>query len=169
MSLELCEEKSMKMSGGWCLALLGLVCWAALTSVGYAARPKLPVGSMWELDQLRSDFGGGPKLQSDVFTVEADLPKLMTLDFVMTDEAGQTVKASWSGPQDGKLLPLTGAPGISFGIDREGNEHWVFADGTTRVGKLSMEKDKKTLLVRVVVTGKDGKEYSQVLMYNRKD
>jgi hypothetical protein len=37
------------------------------------------------------------------------------------------------------------------------------------VGKLSVEKDKKTLLVRVLVTEKDGKQYSQVLMYNRTD
>lgn len=159
----------MKMRCGWRVLSVVLVCAATMVPASFAARPKLPVGSTWELDQLRSDFGGGPKLESDVFTVNADLPKLLTLDFVMTDQAGQTVKASWSGPQDGKLLPLTGATGISFGIDRDGNEQWMFADGTTRVGKLSVEKDKKTLLVRVVVTGKDGKRYSQVLMYNRTD
>lgn len=159
----------MRMRRGWRVLSVGLVCGAMMAPASWAARPKLPVGSTWELDQLRSDFGGGPKLESDVFTVNADLPKLLTLDFVMTDQAGQTVKASWSGPQDGKLLPLTGTTGISFGIDREGNEQWIFADGTTRVGKLSVEKDKKTLLVRVVVTGKDGKQYTQVLMYNRTD
>ena len=38
-----------------------------------------------------------------------------------------------------------------------------------RVGKLSLEKDKKTVLVKVVYTGKDGKTYNQVLMYNRTD
>ena len=155
--------------GGWRMVVVGWMCCAMLAPAVWAARPKLPVGSRWELDQLRSDFGGGPKLQSDVFTVTEDLPKMLSLDFVLTDETGQTVKSSWSGPQDGELLPLTGAPGISFGIDREGTEHWVFADGTTRVGKLSVEKDKKTLLVRVVVTGKDGKQYTQVLMYNRVD
>jgi hypothetical protein len=159
----------MKMSGGWRVLSVGLVCTAMMGPTSYAARPKLPVPSTWELDQLRSDFGGGPKLQSDVFTVNEDLPKTLSLDFVMTDQAGQTVKASWSGPKDGKLLPLTGTTGISFGIDRDGNEQWAFADGTTRVGKLSMEKDKKTLLVRLVVTGKDGKQYTQVLMYNRTD
>jgi hypothetical protein len=79
------------------------------------------------------------------------------------------VKCSWSGPQDGKMLPLTGSTGTSFGIDREGNERWVFADGSSRVGKLSLEKDKKTVLLRAVVTGKDGKQYNQVLMYNRTD
>jgi hypothetical protein len=159
----------MKMRSGWRLLSVGLVFGAMGCPAILAARPKLPVPSTWELDQLRSDFGGGPKLDSDVFTVNNDKPALLSLDFVMTDGAGQTVKASWSGPQDGKLLPLTGAPGISFGIDKEGNEQWTFADGTTRVGKLSMEKDKKTLLVRVVVTGKDGKQYNQVLMYNRTD
>ena len=159
----------MKMRRGWRLLSAGVVCGAMACPAMLAARPKLPVPSTWELDQLRSDFGGGPKLESDVFTVDNDKPALLTMNFVMTDEAGKTVKASWSGPQDGKLLPLTGVTGISFGIDKEGNEQWVFADGTTRVGKLSMEKDKKTLLVRVMVTGKDGKQYNQVLMYNRTD
>jgi len=134
-----------------------------------AAKAKLPVPSTWELDQLRSDFGGGPKMQSEVFTVNEDKPAMMSLEFVMTDDAGQTVKSSWSGPQNGRVQPLTGDPGVSFGIDRDGNEHWVFADGSTRVGKLTLEKNKKTVLVRVVYTGKDGKQYNQVLMYNRTD
>ena len=33
--------------------------------------------------------------------------------------------------------------------------------------KLSLEKDKVTVIVRLTVTGKDGKQYNQVLMYNR--
>jgi len=37
------------------------------------------------------------------------------------------------------------------------------------VGKMSLEKDKRTVLLRVVYTGKDGKQYNQVLMYNRTD
>jgi hypothetical protein len=134
-----------------------------------AARPKLPVPSTWELDQLRSDFGGGPKMQSDVFTVNEDKPALLSVDFVMVDDSGKTVKSSWSGPQNGRMLPLTGGSGMSFGIDKEGNEHWLFADGSTRVGKMSLEKNKKSVLVRVVYTGKDGKQYNQVLMYNRTD
>jgi len=160
----------MKMRRGWMLLLAGLVLGTMVCpAMQGAAKTKLPVPSTWELDQLRSDFGGGPKMQSDVFTVNADQPKLLSLDFVMTDEAGQTVKSSWSGPQNGQLLPLTGSTGISFGIDRDGNEHWVFADGTSRVGKMSLGKDKKTVLLRAVVTGKDGKQYNQVLMYNRMD
>jgi hypothetical protein len=37
------------------------------------------------------------------------------------------------------------------------------------VGELSLSKHKGTVLVRVVYTGKDGKQYNQVLMYNRTD
>ncbi len=159
----------MTMRSGWRVLWVGLVGTAMACPVMMAARPKLPVGSSWELDQLRSDFAGGPKMQSDVFTVNSDKPALLSLDFVMTDEAGQTVKSSWSGPQNGQLLPVTGMPGTSFGIDKEGNEHWVFADGTTRVGNLSISKHGGTVLVKVLVTTKDGKQYSQMLMYNRKD
>ena len=159
----------MTMRSCWRVLSVGVV-WAAMVCPAVmAARPKLPVPSTWELDQLRSDFGGGPKLQSDVFTVNNDKPSLLSLDFVMTDEAGQTLKSSWSGPQNGKMLALTGDAGASFGIDKEGNEHWVFADGATRVGKMSLEKDKRTVLLRVVYTAKDGKQYNQVLMYNRTD
>jgi hypothetical protein len=108
-------------------------------------------------------------MQSEVFTVNSDKPALLSLDFVITDDAGKTVKSSWSGPQNGQLLPLTGDPGTSFGIDKDGNEHWVFANGATKVGELSLSKHKGTVLVRVVYTGKDGKQYNQVLMYNRTD
>jgi hypothetical protein len=92
---------------------------------------------------------------------------MLSMDFALVNASGETVKSSWSGPQNGQMLPLTGSAGMSFGIDKEGNEHWLFADGSTRVGKLSLEKDKKTLLVKAVFTGKDGKQYSQMLMYNR--
>jgi len=163
----------MRMTGtmrtGWRLLAVGVVCGAMVCPAMLAARPKLPVPSTWELDQLRSDFGGGPKMQSEVFTVNSDKPALLSLDFVITDDAGKTVKSSWSGPQNGQLLPLTGDPGTSFGIDKDGNEHWVFANGATKVGELSLSKHKGTVLVRVVYTGKDGKQYNQVLMYNRTD
>ncbi len=163
----------MTMSGtmrtGWKVLAVGVVFGAMACPAMLAGRPKLPVPSTWELDQLRSDFGGGPKMQSEVFTVNEDKPALLSMDFVMVDGSGATLKSSWSGPQNGKILPLTGNAGASFGIDKEGNEHWLFADGATRVGKLSLEKDKRTVLMRVVYTGKDGKQYNQVLMYNRTD
>ena len=157
------------MRAGWRVLAVGVVCGAMVCPAMLAAKTKLPVPSTWELDQLRSDFGGGPKMQSDVFTVNEDKPAMLSLDFVMVDGSGQTAKSSWSGPQNGKMLPLTGNPGVSFGIDKDGNEHWLFADGSTRVGKMSLEKDKRTVLLRVVYTGKDGKQYNQVLMYNRTD
>ena len=163
----------MKMTGtirtGWRVLAVGVVCGAMVCPAMLAAKTKLPVPSTWELDQLRSDYGGGPKMQSDVFTVNEDKPAMLSVDFVMVDDSGRTVKSSWSGPQNGKMLPLTGSSGMSFGIDKDGNEHWVFADGATRVGKMSLEKDKRTVLVRVLYTGKDGKQYNQVLMYNRTD
>ena len=157
------------MRTGWRVLAVGVVWGTMVCPAMLAAKTKLPVPSTWELDQLRSDFGGGPKMQSEVFTVNEDKPAMLSLDFVMVDDSGQTAKSSWSGPQNGKMLPLTGSAGVSFGIDKDGNEHWVFADGATRVGKMSLEKDKRTVLVRVVYTAKDGKQYNQVLMYNRTD
>jgi hypothetical protein len=108
-------------------------------------------------------------MKSDVFTVNSDTPANLSVDFVTVVDSGETIKSSWSGPQNGRLLPVAGNPGTSFGIDKEGNEHWVFGDGTTMEGKLSLEKDKRTVMVRLTVTGKDGKQYGQVLMYNRTD
>jgi hypothetical protein len=157
------------MKSGWRLLSVAVMCGAMVCPAMIAARPKLPVPSTWELDQLRSDFGGGPRVKSDVFTVTSDKPDDLSVDFVTVVDSGQTVKSSWSGPQNGHLLPVTGNPGTSFGIDKNGNEQWVLGDGTTMVGKLSLEKDKKTVLVRLTVTGKDGKQYSQVLVYNLTD
>lgn len=157
----------MRVRGGWRLLAVGLV-WGAMVCPGMqAARPKLPVPSTWELDQLRSDFGGGPKMQLERFTVDNDKPAMLSMNFEMTDDTGQTVKSTWSGPQNGEVIPLTGDPGVSFGMDKDGEEHWVFADGTTRVGKLMLSKHQQTVMVRAVVTTKDGKQYNQVLMYNR--
>ncbi len=160
------------MKSGWRVVSAAVVCGAlwcgsTMSPALMKGRLKLPVPSTWELDQLRSDFGGGPRMKSDVFTVNSDKPALLSVDFVTVDDAGQTVKSSWSGPENGQLLPLTGNPGASFGMDKDGNEHWVLGDGTTMVGKLSLEKDRSTVIVRLTVTGRDGKQYNQVLMYNR--
>jgi hypothetical protein len=161
------RNEDMRMRSGLRLLSTAVMCGAMVCPAMMAARPKLPVPSTWELDQLRSDFGGGPRVKSDVFTVNSDKPALLSVDFVTVVDSGETIKSSWSGPQNGHLLPVTGSPGTSFGIDKEGNEHWVYGDGTTMVGKLSLEKDRVTVIVRLVVTGKDGKQFNQVLMYNR--
>lgn len=116
---------------------------------------------------MRSDFGGGPTVKSDVFTVESDKGATMSMDFVTVDAAGETVKGSWSGREDGKLQPVEGRPGTSFGIDKKGNENWAYADGKTCEGKLSVEKDKQSLLVRLTVRMKDGQEFHQMLIYER--
>jgi hypothetical protein len=158
------------MRGGWRLLSVAVLCGAMMCPVAMlAARPKLPVPSTWQLDQLRSDFGGGPGAKSDIFTVTSDKPNDLSMQFVTVDAAGQTVKSSWSGPENGEMLPVEGLPGTTFGIDRKGNEKWVFADGSTLEGVLSVSKDKRTVLVRGTLTGKDGKTYQQVLMYGRMD
>jgi hypothetical protein len=163
------RKEDTRMRSGWRLLSVAVVCGAMVCPLMMAARPKLPVPSTWTLDDLRSDFGGGPRMKSDVFTVNSDTAANLSVDFVTVDDSGQTMKSSWSGPQNGRLLPVTGSPGTSFGIDKEGNEHWVFGDGTTMEGKLSVSKHKGTLLVKMTVTGKDGKQYSQMLMYDRTD
>ncbi len=158
------------MRSGWRLLSAAVVCGLAMCPVGMmAAKLKLPVPSTWQLDQLRSDFGGGPRLKSDVFTVTGDRHDELSLEFVRVDDAGQTVKSSWSGTENGAMQPVEGMAGTTFGINAKGEEHWVFADGSTMEGVLSVSKDKKTVLVRGTLTEKDGKAYQQVLMYGRMD
>lgn len=108
-------------------------------------------------------------MKSDTFTVSEDKPSHLSVSFVSVSADGQTMKSSWSGPQNGEMLPVEGAPGTLFGINGKGDEHWQFPDGSTLVGVLSVSKDKKTVLVRGVLTGKDGKTYQQVLMYGLMD
>ena len=128
------------MRTGWKALAVGVVCGAMVSPATLAAKTKLPVPSTWELDLLRSDFGGGPKMQSDVFTVNEDKPAMLSLDFVVTDDAGRTVKSSWSGPQNGKMLPLTGESGREL-WDRQGRERaldvcgWGDASGEDVAGE----------------------------------
>ena len=148
------------------LVWLAVVC-AGIGPVANAAKTLLPSPSTWRLDLMRSDFGGGPTVKSDVFTVESDKSATMSMEFVTVDAAGATLKSSWRGREDGKLQPVEGSPGTSFGIDGKGNEHWVYADGRTSEGKLSVEKDKQSVLVRLTVRMKDGQEFHQMLIYER--
>lgn len=148
------------------LVWLAVVC-AGICPVAKAAKPLLPAPSTWRLDLMRSDFGGGPRVKSEVFTVESSKGAMMRMEFVTVDAAGETVKSSWSGREDGKLQPMEGSPGTSFGIDKKGDEHWVYADGKTCDGKLSVGKDKQSLLVRLTVRMKDGQEFHQMLIYER--
>ena len=157
------------MRSGWRLLSVVVVCGVMVCPVAMAAKPKVPVPSTWTLDVMRSDFGDRPGMKSDVFTVHSDTAALLSLDFVTVDDQGRTMKSAWNGPQNGKLLPVDGMAGTSFGIDAQGDEHWVFADGSSSVGKLSVSKDKQSLMVRLTVQGKDGKVYRQVLMYSRSD
>ncbi len=159
------------MRGGWrLLAVVSLLCAATVCSaVRWPSGPKLPVPSNWELDQLRSDFGGGPMLRSVTFTVTSDKPSDLSMRFVTEDSSGRTTKASWTGPQNGELLPVENLPGSKFGIDRKGHEQLLLADGTTLDGVLSISKDKGTLLLRETLTTKDGNSYPQVLMFNPMD
>lgn len=145
---------------------LAVLC-AGMGPVAKAAKPLLPAPSTWRLDLMRSDFGGGPRVKSEVFTVDSSKGVMMSMEFVTVDAAGETVKSSWSGREDGKLQPMEGSPGTSFGIDRKGDEHWVYADGKTCDGKLSLGKDKQSLLVRMLVHLKDGRELHQMLIYER--
>ncbi len=153
------------MRCGWRLVPVLAIVGAMAGPMAMAARPKLPVPSTWRLDQMRSDFGGNLRLKSDIFTVTSDTPARLSLSFVTVDAAGQTMKSSWSGPENGSMLPLDGAPGTMFGMDKKGHEHWVFADGSTLDAMMSLSKDKQTVLVRGTLTTRDGKTYQQVLVY----
>ena len=108
-------------------------------------------------------------LRSVTFTVTSDKPSDLSMQFVTVDNSGRTTKASWTGPQNGDLLPVENLPGSKFGIDRKGREQLVLADGTTLDGVLSISKDKGTLLLRETLTTKDGSSYPQVLMFNPMD
>ncbi len=156
------------MRGGWRLfaAVLLLCAATASQAVKWPSRPKLPVPSNWELDQLLSDFGGGPTLRSSNFTVISDKADDLNVQFVTVDAAGTTTNSSWSGPQNGEMRPVEGLAGGMFGIDRKGHARLVFADGTILDGVISVSKDKGTLMLRGTLTTKDGNAYRQVLVFN---
>lgn len=140
----------------------------SIVPAALAAHTHLPPNSTWKLDVAKSDFGGGPAMKSDRFTIITDTDKWLKFTEVEVDADGKVWKTSWSGPQDGTPKPVVGMPGAkaSFNTDND-SSRWEMPDGSVADVTFEASDDKKTETEHAVLKTKDGKEYNETWVYER--
>lgn len=155
------------MRRGWCL-FVAAAAMAGVVPGALAAHTHVPTPSTWRLNVGQSDFGGGPAMKSDEMVVTTDTDKWLKFSDVTVDPDGKVYRSSWSGPQNGTPRPLVGMPGAKASFNTaDDSSRWMMADGSETDGVISLSGDKKTATIRVKVRMKDGKEFSQTLVYDR--
>lgn len=127
----------------------------------------LPDHSTWTLNLGETNFGGGPELKSDVFTVYKDSDGLLRFRETTVDSASKTVHTSWSAAEDGKMHPVKGAPGQQASVTSDGKYTINFPDGSVQKLQESLSEDGKSVMYIGTLTTKDGKTYDQKWVYDR--
>jgi hypothetical protein len=142
----------------------------SLVHAAFAAHTHLPAHSTWKFNIAKSDFGGGPTIKSDRFTIIIDTDKWLKFTEIEVDSDGREWKTSWSGPQDGTPRPVVGMPGAKASFDTgEDTAHWEFADGSVADVHFDASEDRRIATEHTVLKTKDSKEYHQTWVYDRVD
>lgn len=124
--------------------------------------------SSFKLNLADSDFGDGPKMQSDLIHVHIDTEKWMTFDETMVDGDGKTWNISWAGPQDGTAKPVKGMDGATYSSKTDDDTgRLVLPDGTSLDQAFTFSDDKKKVTMKVEGKTKDGKTFHQTLIYDQ--
>lgn len=127
----------------------------------------LPSGSSWRINLARSDFGGGPTLKSDEFTISEDSAAMVSWTETMVDGDGNKTQTSYGAPEDGGMHPVRGAAGERAGMSPEGRLRIKLADGTMEDMQESLSVDGKQVIYTGTVTKKDGKTFHQKWVFDR--
>lgn len=150
------------------VSVLAALLLGGVAPLALAAHTHVLTPSTWQLNASASDFGGGPAMKSDRFTITTDTDKWLRWSGVTVDADGKTHRTSWNGPQDGTMKPIIGDPGSKAGFNsNDDTSHWVMSDGTVEDGNFSLSEDKKQVTITQTVKTKDGKEYNEKLIYDR--
>lgn len=147
--------------------LLMAVLGGALVASAQAQGVHLPNNSTWKLNSAETDFGGGPALKSDVFTVYKDSDSLVKFRETTVYPTGKVYRISYSAIEDGKMHPVTGAAGEQQSFTPDGKLHIAFPDGSTQDLQESLSADGKKATYEGTLKTKDGKTFNQKLVYDR--
>ena len=141
---------------------------AVSAPLALAAHTHVTTPSTWAINLKESNFGTGPSSKSDTFTVTTDTDKWLEYSEVAVDSDGNTLKTSWSGPQDGSLRPIVGLSGGQASFDTAADTTvQMFPDGSKMSCGYSLPADKKKYIEKCVITFQDGKTTKQTLVYDR--
>jgi len=132
-----------------------------------AAQTHVPANSTWKLNLVESNFGGGPTMKSDVFTMLVDTPKWASFTDEYVDDSGKTWKWSWSGPANGTMHAATGIPGVKYSTNATDDiSEEALPDGTSITCSFSLSEDKKKFTDSCSTLTSDGKRYPQIMVYD---
>lgn len=143
----------------WML-LLGLL----LSTAAFAQNRSLT--GTWKLDTKQSDFGSEPPPKSMTATLK-DTQKMFSLHGHGIDAKGKSFSYSWSGPEDGTMLPIRTGGKVSGKMSaRKDGDTLVrhsedSTDGTIADYRATVSEDGKSATEEVTYRSKDGKESSK--------
>jgi hypothetical protein len=129
----------------------------------------------WKLDLAKSSFGSEPAPKAVTLTILKDTPELSSWRVDVVDDKGQPMSYSWSGPEDGSLLPVKGDKGQivaqeSLKRDKDGAllRHGVDSnDGSSFDARSVLSADGNTITDVVTSKAKDGKTSNMTMIYRR--
>jgi hypothetical protein len=147
--------------------LLIAIVGAALAVSAQAQSIHLPDHSTWKLNAADTDFGGGPPLKSDIFTVYKDSDALLKFRETTVDAAGKVEHTSFSAPEDGTMHPVSGVAGQQMSFTPDGKLQITFPDGSTQDLQESLSADGKKVTYEGTMKTKDGKTFNQKWVYDR--
>ncbi len=146
------------------LSILTLSVLAIAMTVAAKDIPEGKFAGTWKMNPAKSSFPGKPP-QSELLTIKPD--GFLTLEEVNSE--GKTVKWSYK-PSAGEPVSVQGrdATVTVNKIDAYTTDTaWKFPDGTTSKGRGTVSKDGKTQTFTVDGTGKDGKPFHEVVVYDK--
>lgn len=142
------------------LCFVGIACFAASEAT---------MGT-WKLDEAKSKLSAaGPKNNTVTYEAAGDNIKI-TIEGTAAD--GTPVKSEWTGKYDGKDYPSTGNPNEDMRSVKQINSRTLHVvskkDGkVVLTAHVVVSADGKTRTVTVNGTGKDGKKFHSVAVYEK--
>jgi hypothetical protein len=127
----------------------------------------LPKSSSWRLNLAKTDFGGGPKVKSDEFTMTQDTAAMVSWTETSVDGDGNKTETSFGAPEDGQMHPVRGVAGQRASVSPEGKLQIKMADGSLHEMQESLSADGKQAIYTGTVTTKDGKTFHQKWVFDR--
>lgn len=151
---------------------LGALLGAMLMATMQTALAASPFDGKWELNVGNSMYDPGPAPRSMVRTQETVGDSLkVTLDIVDAD--GKAYRVEYTAKFDGTDYPITGAPNAdTITLKRIDDRTYEFthkkAGKTTMKGKNQVSEDGVELTTATEGTDAKGKEFSNLLIYDKR-
>lgn len=107
-------------------------------------------------------------MTSEVFVTLVDTSKWMTFSDELIDADGKVWKASWSGPADGTMHPMTGNSSEQLGDNAVKDVEVISSpNGSIQTCRFFLSAEKVKFSEKCITVTKSGKKSTQFLVYDR--